>query len=645
MKSSAADVRLRRADALLSSRHPHRALKPLAACLRTATAPLSPALAGRLDQLWTRTLPRKLGGRFRQLAAAAFPSDSRPVYRLAELYLPACKDPDLLRRLVRCLPDTLSPLPDEFHAAALSLAVSGSHGQAVPLFRAAALLEEGLAIVDLSPFRICWAAALYASDQYAAAAQVYASFRTHQPPFSLPDCYAALSPVLPAEWMISQEKYDPAREILVQLAQLPNFAGRPSLARALDGCEQYREAAQQWLCCSEGVSLPRQLFFLQRAGEALHRAKAWDEAVACFEKIRTLAPEYPVQLADAWVTEGLCRHDQEHLGEALSCFRAALDALPLRDFAHQVRPLRCCAETSYSLRQPEQGDACFAKARDCALGEADLSTAAQIESDWGDHLREYCRDYAGARQHYTEAIRLFRKLPETDNDVRESLAMAFNGRSICAYHEQNYKGQIADSTAAISLLRQTPSSPAVLLRLSACLRNRGDSLDRLEKYDTACQDYQEAANVYRQAFSGLDAPDHSAELAELLLCCGRMCDRTDDYDRSAEYYSQVLTLLQKTPGTTEVDRTVEYLALAYLRRGFARMRNRTRSFTDALRDFTRAIDLTRNGTHPNMLRILTSSWRQCGELYAAMEQYPLSVAAVARADEAEARLNTALQRT
>lgn len=636
---------LRRADTYLNSRRPGRALRPLTACWRSISGhdTLSPELCSRLTRLWAAIPDRKLGRMFKKAASAFFPSDPGCVTRLAQLYLPVCTVPEVIRRLTRSLPGKLEPLASCFRQSGLDCASSGNYRGAECNYRAATLIAEAWNTTSLSPDRGCWAAALYAEDEYAAAAEVYEPCHKTRTDIPLPPCFAGFEKVLPAELLIAQEQYEPAREILAQLfAEQPDFPGRPSLARALEGCGQYREAAAYWSACGENATHSRRIFFLQRAGDAYRRGGVYDQAKSCYEQIRLLAQGQPVHIADAWIAQGLCDYAEGNSGDELACYHCALDALDIRDFVHQIRPLRYCAETEYRIRLFDQGAAHYAKALHYALGENDLRTAAQIESEWADSLREWARDLPAARQHYHNAIPLYHKALNHGDDVRSQLAMAFNGRGICAFHERNYKKQISDSTAAITILRQLQETPELLLQLSACLRNRGDSHDRLEKYEAARSDYMDAAQVYQKACAMSPILKDADELPELLLCCGRMCDRLDQYDASADYYTQVLDFLhRRTVPPSPSDS--EYTALASLRRGYARMRNTNRNFTAALQDFRRAITVTKGCTQPNMLRIGASAWRQCGELYAAMEQYRLSADAFAQAEAADRMLQASTQ--
>ncbi|MBQ9081948.1 MAG: tetratricopeptide repeat protein [Clostridia bacterium] len=614
--------------------HPLRALRALTAC----SAPFPDQWTHLLNAVLARLPDRRLAAAFQKAAAVRFPADVSPVSALARLCLPH-SDPDTVRRLARSMPQQLAPLAGGFHRSGNECASAGLHEEAVRQYRTATGLDEALQMTH-SPSRCCWAAALYATHRYHDAADAFSPCTGTDVRRPLPECYNGLAQVLSAEVLIAESNHEPALEILQRLADVSSpFPGNPSLARALEGCSRPADAAQRWRTCAESAPPADRIFFLTRAGIALRNAGKHDEARALFAEIRQLSDGNPAAIADAWLNESLCAYAQHRFGEEITCCMNALEVLDLRDTAHRIRPLRYCADAEYRLHRFDAGAAHYRQALDCArlLGDARLS--AKIETEWADNLREHADDHTAASQHYTTAIAAFRRLLPHISEVREPLAMAFNGRGICAFHLRNYKAQIADSTSAVDMLSRMQESPEILLQLSACLRNRADSLDRLGRCSAALSDYRRSADIYRKA--GAAAPHllDAEELPELLLCCGRMCDRMDRYDDAVRYYAEVLEILRKHPAPLN-GLDLEYTVLAALRRGYAEMRSTRRNFSLAMQDFRYVLTHTETTEHPNLLRIRASAFRQTGELYAVMEQYPLSRQALHLAAETEQRLQS-----
>ncbi len=619
--------------------------RPLPA-LRLLSGPAlcgEPVLPELLNRIWSQLPDRQLSLRFRKAAAALFPSEASPLTALVRLCLPHCTHRDTVTRLTRTMPQYLPPMASAFHRTGCDLAAVGDHKAAADHYRTAVWLDEAVQM-RTSPSRCCWAAALYTHRQYAEAADAFAPCSGDDARLPLPACYSGLAQILSAELLIARSNCEPALEILQRLSALSEpFPGFPSVARALEGCGRHREAAAQWRIGTASENTADRMFFLTRTGIALRNAGCHDEACACFAEIRQQADGDPLLISNAWLNESLCAYAQHHFGEEITCCLNALEVLDLRDTAHRVRPLRYCADAEYRLHRFDAGADHYRQALDCARLLHDTRLSAKIETEWADNLREHAQDHIAAAHHYTTAITLFRSILSQCSEVREPLAMALNGRGICAFHLRNYKGQIADGTVSIDMLSRLQETPEILLQLSACLRNRADSLDRLENHGAALDDYHRAAEVYRKACTSAPHLLDSEELPELLLCCGRMCDRMDRFDASVDYYGQVLKLLSTRPHPL-AGLDLEYTALAALRRGYAEMRCTRRNFSLALQDFLRVIELAQDTGHANLLRIRASAWRQCGDLYIAMEQFDLAQRAFRQAADSDALLQALKER-
>ena len=619
--------------------------KPCAA-LRLLSRPVlcnEPALPSLLNRIWGQLSDRRLSARFCKTAAALFPSESDPVTALARLCLPHCTHRDTITRLSRMMPQHFSSMSAGFHRSGSELAAAGNHKSAADLYRTAVWMDEAMQM-RTSPSRCCWAASLYANRQYAEAAEAFAPCSAEDARLPLPECYSGLAQILAAEVLIAQSNCEPALEILQRLSALSeDFPGFPSVARALEGCDRHREAAAQWRIGTTSEHLSDRVFFLTRTGTALRNAGCHDEARACFAEIRHLAADDCRAVSNAWLNESLCAYAQNRPGEEIDCCLNALNIRDPRDTAHRIRPLRYCADAEYRMHHFDLGAKHYRQALDCARLLQDTRLAAKIETEWADNLREHEKDYDAATHHYSAAVALYRSILPQDGDVREPLAMALNGRGICAFHLRNYTGQIADGTVSIDILSRLQETPEILLQLSACLRNRADSLDRLNRHAAALDSYHRAADVYRKACATAPHLLDSEELPELLLCCGRMCDRMDCFDDSVDYYGQVLKLMDTRP-TPLNGLDLEYTALAALRRGYAEMRCTRRNFSLGLQDFYRAITLSQDSGHANLLRICASAWRQCNELYLAMEQFNLARQAAQEAAACDAQLHLLKER-
>ncbi len=634
MKYITNDRLLSKAESHIARNHPLRALGALNAC----TAPFPDQWTRLLNTALTRLPDRRLAAQFQKAAAARFPSDPSPVAALARLCLPH-SDRDTVQRLTRRMPRQLAPLAAVFHRSGNERAAAGLHEVAAHYYRTAVWLDESLQMTH-SPSRCCWAAALYAAHHYAEAADAFAPCTAADRRLPLPQCYDGLAQVLPAEVLMTESNFEPALNILQRLAEVSTpFPGTPSLARALEGCGRPANAVPHWQSCADACPPSDRLFFLTRTGIALRNAGKHEEARALFAEIRALADNDAAAVSDAWLNESLCAYAQHRFGEEITCCLNALEVLDLRDTAHRVRPLRYCADAEYRLHRFDAGADHYRQALDCARLMGDDRLSAKIETEWADNLREHAEDHTAASQHYTTAIAAFRRILPHNTAVRESLAMALNGRGICAFHLRNYKAQIADSTAASDILSRIQATPEILLQLSACLRNRADSLDRTGRFHLALADYRQSADVYRKA--GAAAPHllNAEELPELLLCCGRMCDRMDRYDDAVGYYAEVLDLLQKRP-TPLSGLDLEYTVLALLRRGYAEMRSTRRNFSLAMQDFHDVLTQTENADRSNLLRIRASAFRQAGDLYAVMEQHTHAAQAFRSAAETEHHLQS-----
>lgn len=601
-----------------------------------------PQLPVLLNRVWPLLSDRRLAAWFHKTAATLFPAEVSPDDALARLCLPRCTDVSVLSRLVRSIP-RLQSLSADFHRTAGELATAGSHAAAADHYRTAVWIDEALPAC-ISPSRCCWAAALYTIHRYTESADAFAPCADSSLRQPLPPCYSGLAQILSAEQLIARSNCEPALEILRRLSEISApFPGVPSMARALEGCGQHREAAEQWRIAADAADAPARIFFLRQCGISLRNGGFHDEACACFADIRQQAGSDPLSVSDAWLNESLCAFARHRYGEEITCCLNALDALDVRDAAHRIRPLRYYADAEYRLHRFESGADHYRQALDCARLSGDVRMIAKIETEWADNLREHAQDYDAAIRHYSASVRIYRSVLPPHSDLKGELAMALNGRGICAFHLRNYKNQIADCAAAIGILSQQPETPETLLQLSACLRNRADSLDRLERFAPALADYRRSAEVYRSACAAAPHLLDASELPELLLCCGRMCDRMDRYDDAVPYYSQVLSHLSDRPAPL-TGLNLEYTALAALRRGYAGLRCTRRNFSLALQDFLRVIDLTQDTDHTNLLRIRASAWRQCGELYSAMEQYELAQDAFRSAASAETQLQAAKER-
>ena len=630
---------LKKAEKYIERHRPLRALR----LLSDPALSREPELPVLLNRIWALLPDRQLPLRFCRTAADLFPSESSPLTALVRLCLLHCTQRNTVVRLTRTMPQQLRPLAAVLHREGSNLAAAGDHNGAADHYRTAVWLDEAMQM-HVSPSRCCWAAALYANRQYADAADAFAPCSSSDARLPLPECYSGLAQILAAEVLIAQSNCDPALEILQRLAALSDpFPGFPSMARALEGCGRHLEAAGQWRIGTVSEHIADRIFFLTRTGTALRNAGHHDEARICFAEIRQQAGDNALAISNAWLNESLCAYAQQRFGEEISCCLNALDVLDLRDTAHRIRPLRYCADAEYRLHRFDAGADHYRQALDCARLLHDSRLIAKIETEWADNLREHAQDHSAADRHYTTAIALYRSILPQCGEVREPLAMALNGRGICAFHLRDYKGQISDSTVSIDILSRLQETPEILLQLSACLRNRADSLDRLEKHRAALDDYHRAAEVYRKAAASAPHLLDSEELPELLLCCGRMCDRMDRFDDSTDYYGQVLKLLSGRPAPlTGLD--LEYTALAALRRGYAEMRCARRNFSLALQDFLQTIRLSQDTDHANLLRICSSAWRQCRELYIIMEQFDLAQHAEQQAMDSEARLQALKER-
>lgn len=490
----------------------------------------------------------------------------------------------------------------------------------------------------------CCVAAAMQCGRYDTVADLFTKKALTTEPLDLPPALRGFEAAIRIEVLLAAQQ---AQEAAAQLQLLlsPEVSAdsldphlQPTFARTMAALGNLTEAAECWQTAA--AHCPHcAVRYLQNAADLYRQARQFDRAIVCYQRIRTLPVCGNEACAESWVSEGLCQYVIGNSAEELVCYGQALLHLEKNDAAC-IRPLCFCADTEFRIGRADEANAHYHRALELTLLHKNLQRTAEIECEWADHIRECIHRPDLARPHYTNAIRIYRRLLHAV-DVRKALAMTYNGRSICCFNEKNYRGQISDTTAAISIFREMEQTPDVCIRLSTCLRNRGDSWDRLKKMRAAGNDYAEALAVYKQACEQDPSLQSTTELPELLLCCGRISEQLELYTEAGMYYGELLTLLEERPAPPS-DETIELTALALIRRGHAFLCGNSRAFTRALADFDQAIALTNVPKQPALLRLHVAALRQRGEVLAAMEQVELAAQSFAEADRLQKALHDAV---
>lgn len=620
-------AKLRRADRLLQQDCADRALdilNPVWAHLTASAAEFPPCgvlFCAALDRLSAPAQQTYFSSAARQI----LPNHACPETGLFMALLPHCST-EQIQMLYTLLPEP--PSIAQLQEAADRDMASDLPRRAAGIYRAAAALAQPYAPDLYSSLHVRLAAVLYLAGLRKEAADVYVEGGFPEEPADLPDSLRGCVPLLQTEALLAENKPEQAlSQLQTTLQTMPgSILLQTGLAHALEAAGQWPQAAQQWEHLAENDP-DHAALHLQNAGHALRSSHRFEEATLCYRRARS-ANASDSLCAELWIAEGLCEYALKNSDRELAAYQQALSLLGSDEPAACIRPLCYCADTEYRTGDIPAGSAHYARALHLAQREKQTHRAVQIQCEWADHIREYAKDFCTAIQYYTKAIRQYRRLLRTHPDACRSLAITYNSRGICCYHLKKYNGQISDTTAAITILRALEQSSDNLVQLSACLRNRGDSWEQLQKYPAAIEDYLESVTVYQQAIEKDPTLNATGELSELLLCCGRVSDRMERYDESIIYYGEILLMMDSRPELSVNER--EYAALAALRRGSAYVQSRIHSFSNALSDYDSAIALT---THePTLQYICLSAYRQQGDLYAAMNQYDRSAQCFAEAE-------------
>lgn len=571
-------------------------------------------------------------------AQLALPDQEDSTLKLAAALLPYAVDslPQLV--VAQCGTEAITHFLSKLRAEAAQAMDQQKWSEAFDRSVSAILLAETLQSGSAGRDRWIIIVCLWNMNRRDEAATQYRQTILNGEPAELPASLREYEPLLNAEDHLNCHQPDVAVEILNQAIGSASVDWavryREEKARALRQGDHLEEAAAEWESLAQFKEIAENA--LQNAADTYRTLRQFDNSIRCLRALRALPDSDPAatqaRLVSSYTQEGLCEYALGNSEAELDCYAHALDLISPEKSTLFIRLQLYCADTEYRIGRTADGAMHYHNALALfAHNPSNPERIAQIECDWADHLREYAHDLPEAAVHYTHAITHYRKCMRNHTDVRRPLAAAYNGRGICHFYQKNYRGQISDATAAITLLCDLSDPNAdELMHLSTFLRNRGDSYEQLKQYAAAGKDYQAALAVYQQAAKQDAELAKSSEQPELLLCCGRMSDHLAQYDQSCVWYGDALMLLENQEPT---ENNNEMAAIAALRRGDAFMRSETRAFSRALADFNQALAYTDALPAPASNPLRSVILRQRGELYAAMGQYELATQDFSAADQ------------
>lgn len=223
-----------------------------------------------------------------------------------------------------------------------------------------------------------------------------------------------------------------------------------------------------------------------------------------------------------------------------------------------------------------------------------LICLARAQLERAEHLKGRKEWRTTVIESYTSAIQTYRKLlkrntltKEERAEAMEFLAVAYNGRGVCYYAQQQYQKEIQDCSRALSLRRKMEQTPENQLQSIVVCRNQCDCFELLENPKKAAECCKKALNIADQLEKSTPGRFRREERIDLLICYAGNLDGCGNYEAAREGYTQALELLAQEEA--EGRPNGEYTALCHFRRGLDLSRSKHRLYGEGLIDYGRAL--------------------------------------------------------
>lgn len=488
------------------------------------------------------------------------------------------------------------------------------------------LFEQAMAVTDrhleelekLEPYALCVCGDIYLLNQnYEAAAKAYDRAMQGLPEEKGESYYSQKGRILQCMSKLPAEQPQRYLELLEEAA----------------GCFQtVKNAGEEMLCWRIAARKMDEAALPEKSVECQTRA------AHILEEKELLNSEDACTLAEIYTFRGLSYYRMENYDAEMADYEKAIELRKevgsYKENLSDLAIIYCnCADTCLRQDKPAEAEAFYRRAEELLLALPEDKSLEKTESlarlyyEEAEHYKGRPDKLAQAETLYTKAIGAYQSAAyekKDSRDLKEFLALCYNGRGVCHYAAGNYQEEINDCERALEIRKNMEQSAGNLAQIAVLLRNRADCHEMLERFDRAEQDYDEAIKLYITLEQSADYRLPLLEMVDLLICCARICDERERYAAAIQKYSSALRRMDEDTAVAPEDK-LEYYGLCYFRRGMDYCKCEEHLYSLGMQDYCRAKDsLEQLPTAARTAELIALVLRTRGDLYSAMGEHDLA---------------------
>lgn len=257
------------------------------------------------------------------------------------------------------------------------------------------------------------------------------------------------------------------------------------------------------------------------------------------------------------------------------------------------------ADSYYICGEFQKGRRCYQNAEKILLHyfggnpKQFAENLSRLYYEWAEKEKWASKDKNVAVSLYTKGISAYE--PLYSNDRRDPLSQRFeylalnlNGRGVVYYDCGAYQKEIKDCMSALQIRERMPFSAENILQTGILWRNIADCYDAMGQFEKAADCYNNARRTHGRYLSRIKKQPYDDEIAELLVCSGRIYDELGEFQRAIAAYTELIDAAGFDHLMPELAGNV---ALCYFRRGVSRCSIKEHCFSDAYHDFTNCLNM------------------------------------------------------